>query len=174
MELRIQIILLITTKGKFILTIFENRVKSSNLPFFLKLMSHSNSFGVKCPEPLEDKNGNFINSIKSKKFSFFTFLEGNSKKRWDSETCFKVGKHLQIFIRLIKNLKLKIKNDFSISYWEKLFSIMKKNSFLKNNFIKNELFYVKSNWPKNLPRGIIHADLFPDNVFFKEKILLVF
>ena len=46
---------------------------------------------------------------------------------------------------------------------------MKKNSFLKNNFIKNELFYVKSNWPKNLPRGIIHADLFPDNVFFKEK-----
>ena len=66
-------------------------------------MSHSNSFGVKCPEPLEDKNGNFINSIKSKKFSFFTFLEGNSKKRWSGETCFKkLEKHLQIFIRLIE------------------------------------------------------------------------
>ena len=167
--------LVITTKGKFILTIFENRVKSSNLPFFLKLMSHSNSFGVKCPEPLEDKNGNFINSIKSKNSLFLLFLEGNSKKRWSSETCFKVGKALANFHKVNRNLKLKIKNDFSISYWEKLFSIMKKNSFLKNNFIKNELFYVKSNWPKNLPRGIIHADLFPDNVFFKKKkILLVF
>ena len=65
-------------------------------------MSHSNSFGVKCPEPLEDKNGNFINSIKSKKFSFFTFLEGNSKKDGLVKHALKLEKHLQIFIRLIE------------------------------------------------------------------------
>ena len=70
-----------TNKGKFILTIFENRVKNSNLPFFLKLMNHSKKFGVECPEPLKDIKGNFINSIESKKFSIFTFLDGCSKKK---------------------------------------------------------------------------------------------
>ncbi len=124
--------LIITNKGKFILTIFENRVKSSNLPFFLKLMKHSKKFGIKCPEPLKDKKGNFLNSIKSKKFSIFTFLNGSSKKRWSSEICFKVGETLADFHKINKTLKVKIKNDFSINYWEKLFSILKK----KNDFRK--------------------------------------
>ena len=161
--------LIITNKGKFILTIFENRVKSSNLPFFLKLMKHSKKFGIKCPEPLKDKKGNFLNSIKSKKFSIFTFLNGSSKKRWSSEICFKVGETLADFHKINKNLKVKIKNDFSINYWEKLFSILKKRMILESDFLKKEIFYIKKNWPKNLPRGIIHADLFPDNIFFHKK-----
>ena len=161
--------LIVTNKGKFILTIFENRVKNSNLPFFLKLMDHSKKLGVKCPEPLKDKKGNLINSLKSKKFSIFTFLDGNSKKKWYSETCFKVGKTLATFHKVNKNFKLKIKNDFGITYWKKLFLILKNKKILKNNFLKNELEYIKKNWPKNLPSGIIHADLFPDNVFFKKK-----
>ena len=161
--------LIVTNKGRFILTIFENRVKNSNLPFFLKLMEHSKKLGVKCPEPLKDKKGNLINSLKSKKFSIFTFLDGNSKKKWDSETCFKVGKTLATFHKVNKSFKLKIKNDFSITYWKKLFLILKNKKILKNNFLKNELEYIKKNWPKNLPSGIIHADLFPDNVFFKKK-----
>ena len=69
--------LIVTNKKKLILTIFENRVKNSNLPFFLKLMNHSKKFGVKCPEPLKDKSKNFINIINSKSYSIFSFLEGN-------------------------------------------------------------------------------------------------
>ena len=84
----------------------------------------------------------------------------------DSETCFKVGKILATFHRINKSFKLKIKNDFSITYWKKLFLTLKNKKILKNNFLKNELEYIKKNWPKNLPSGIIHADLFPDNVFF--------
>ena len=95
-------------------------------------MKHSKKFGIKCPEPLKDKKGNFLNSIKSKKFTIFTFLNGSSKKRWSSEICFKVGETLADFHKINKNLKVKIKNDFSINYWEKLFSILKK----KNDFRK--------------------------------------
>ena len=73
---------LIVTNKENLINYFENRVKNSNLPFFLKLMEHSKKLGVKCPEPLKDKKGNLINSLKSKKFSIFTFLEGNSKKKW--------------------------------------------------------------------------------------------
>ena len=159
--------LIATNKGKFVLTIFENRVKNSNLPFFLKLMNHSKKFGVECPEPVEDIKGNFINSIESKKFSIFTFLDGCSKKRWSSEICFKVGKTLANFHKINKNLKLRIKNDFSVNYWEKLISSIKNKKYLKENFLNNEFIYIKNNWPKKLPSGIIHADLFPDNVFFK-------
>lgn len=161
--------LITTSKGKFILTIFENRVKNSNLPFFLKLMNHSKKFGIKCPEPIKDKKGKLINSIKLKKFSIFSFLEGNSKKRWSSEVCFKIGKTLANFHKVNKSLNSKIKNDFSINYWEKLFLLLKKNKPNDVKFIKNELTYIKNNWPKNLPSGIIHADLFPDNVFFEKK-----
>ena len=161
--------LIITNKGKFILTVFENRVKNCNLPFFIKLMNHSNKFGLNCPQPLSDKQGNFINSVKSKKFSFFSFLEGNSKKRWSGEVCFNVGETLAKFHEINKNFKLKIKNEFSINYWEKLFLTLKKKKILKNNFLNKEISYLKNNWPKNLPSGIIHADLFSDNVFFIKK-----
>ena len=108
--------LIVTNKKKLILTIFENRVKNSNLPFFLKLMNHSKKFGVKCPEPLKDKSKNFINIINSKRYSIFTFLEGNSKKRWSGEACYKVGRALANFHKVNKNLKIKIKNDFSVSH----------------------------------------------------------
>ena len=135
-------------------------------------MNHSKKFGVKCPEPLKDKKGNFINSIKSKKFSIFTFLDGSSKKRWSSEICFKVGKTLANFHKINKNLKLKIKNDFSINYWEKLFSNIKNKKIFKKYFLNKRNFYIKKNWPKNLPSGIIHQILFPDNVFFNKKIFL--
>ena len=161
--------LVITNKKKLILTVFENRVKNSNLPFFLKLMNHSKKFGVKCPEPLKDKSKNFINIINSKRYSIFTFLEGNSKKRWSSEACYKVGRELANFHKVNKNLKIKIKNDFSVSFWEKLFLIIKKKKTFNTDFIRNELSYIKKKWPNKLPSGIIHADLFPDNVFFKKN-----
>jgi len=161
--------LVITNKKKLILTVFENRVKNSNLPFFLKLMNHSKKFGVKCPEPLKDKSKNFINIINSKSYSIFTFLEGNSKKRWSGEACYKVGRALANFHKVNKNLKIKIKNDFSVSFWEKLFLIIKKKKTFNTDFIRNELYYIKKKWPNKLPSGIIHADLFPDNVFFKKN-----
>ena len=161
--------LIVTNKKKLILTVFENRVKNSNLPFFLKLMNHSKKFGVKCPEPLKDKSKNFINIINSKSYSIFTFLEGNSKKRWSGEACYKVGRELANFHKVNKNLKIKIKNDFSVSFWEKLFLIIKKKKTFNTDFIRNELYYIKKKWPNKLPSGIIHADLFPDNVFFKKN-----
>ena len=112
---------------------------------------------------------NFINIINSKSYSIFSFLEGNSKKRWSGEACYKVGRALANFHKINKNLKIKIKNDFSISFWEKLFLIIKKKKTFNTDFIRNELSYIKKKWPNKLPSGIIHADLFPDNVFFKKN-----
>ena len=159
-----------TTKNKYILTIFEKRVKKSNLPSFLQLMKYSNENGIKCPQPIFDKNGNLINLIKSKSFSFFSFLDGYSKKKWSSKVCFKLGKTLAEFHQATNNMNFNIKNDFSLSYWESLF--LKIKTKLKKNesiLIGKEISFLKKNWPRKLPQGIIHADLFPDNIFFKNN-----
>ncbi len=159
-----------TTKNKYILTIFEKRVKKSNLPFFLKLMKYSNENGIKCPQPIFDKKGKLINLIKSKNFSLFSFVDGHSKKKWSSKVCFKLGKTLAEFHQANKKMNFNIKNDFSLSYWESLFLKIKK-TLKKNesNLISQEIDFLKKNWPKKLPQGVIHADLFPDNIFFKNN-----
>ena len=159
-----------TNTNKYILTIFEKRVKKSNLPLFLKLMKLSNENGIKCPQPIFDKKGNLINQIKSKSFSFFTFLDGQSKKKWSSKTCFNLGKTLAEFHQANQKINFNIKNDFGLLYWESLFiEIKKKINKNESSLINKEINFLKNSWPKDLPRGVIHADLFPDNIFFKNS-----
>jgi homoserine kinase type II len=165
--------LLETNKDKFILTIFENRVNTSQIPFFIEVMINSSSFGIDCPIPIKDKNGEYVNIVKKKKMAIFNFLKGNSKKVWTQEDCFLVGEKLARFHFANKKSRNSCQNNFGISYWKK---ILKKcennlNKIIPNSetIIKNEIEYIASNWPQNLPMGIIHADLFPDNVFFDKK-----
>ncbi len=161
-----------TNTNKYILTIFEKRVKKSNLPSVLKLMQFSNENGIKCPQPIFDKNGNVINQIKSKSFSFFSFLDGQSKKKWSNKICFNLGKALAEFHKANDKSNFNIKNDFGLLYWENLFLKIKKT--IKKNelsLINEEIKFLKKNWPKKLPKGVIHADLFPDNIFFKNNTI---
>ena len=165
---------LIRTKNKnFIITIFEKRVDIKHIPFYFEVMTNSHSKGIHCPVPIKDKNGEFVNKVKNKKMAIFRFLEGDSKKKWSEDDCFMVGQKLAQFHLANINNKLKAKNNFSLNFWKKIYlnCLNKFNTVIPNslNVISDEIDFISFNWPKNLPEGVIHADLFPDNVFFKEQ-----
>ncbi|MAI60279.1 MAG: homoserine kinase [Rickettsiales bacterium] len=160
-----------TTKNSYVITIFEERVNRKHLPFFLNLMLNCYKKRISCPKPVLDKHSNLINNFNEKKIAIFSFLNGRSKKNWSDINCFEVGKILGKFHSVNKSFKKKITNEFSLDFWEKIFKKMSKSKLDSlipgiNKLLKKELDFINLNWPKNLPKGIIHADLFPDNVFF--------
>ena len=165
---------LITIKNKkYILTIFEKRVNFRDLPFFMNLMSGLSKLKVKCPNPLKSKKSKFIFKIKNKSACIVSFLEGNDKKELNYNDCYIVGKNIAKLHMASKKIKLYRRNSLSISSWPKLLSKIniKIDKISKNlkSLMKNELIQIKKKWPKNLPKGIIHSDLFVDNIIFHKK-----
>ena len=169
---------LIQTKNKkYILTIFEKRVhggcKSKDLTFFTKLMSKLSKLKIKCPEPIKNKKGSFIFKLKNKNACIVTFLKGKDKKQLNDKDCFSVGKNIATLHKTSAKIKLFRKNSLSVESWSKLLTkidnrINKVSKNLKYT-MKNDLKIIKENWPKKLPSGIIHCDLFVDNIFFYKK-----
>jgi len=162
-----------TTKNKFILTIYEERTRDDLLPFYMGVMYNSCTNGIKCPTPIKDKNGQLINIFKKKSYGFFKFINGKSKKVWSKNNCFEVGKELAKFHLINKNIITSNKNNFSLDFWNISFNKYKDfmNKELSGSFeiVNEELKFLNKNWPLNLPEGIIHADLFPDNVLFSKS-----
>jgi len=159
--------------NKFILTIFEKRVQKKDLPFFMDLMDKLKNQKINCPKPQKNKKGNFLINIKNKPASIVSFLEGKDKIKLKSKDCYEIGKSIAKFHRASKKLKLYRKNSMSISEWSKLLNkIGNKCKSIDpnlNKLMKNSFLEVKDKWPKNLPNGIIHGDLFIDNIFFKNS-----
>ena len=162
-----------TSDSKFILTIYEKRVKKKDLPFFMKLMENLNKNNFKCPKPIKNVNNKYISLIKKKPAALVSFLDGTSKNNLSAENCYQIGVQVAKFHLITKKLSIKRNNSLSLDSWEKLFKkIEKRCSKIEINLpfkIKESLVEIKKNWPRNLPKGIIHADLFPDNIFFKNN-----
>ncbi len=165
---------LLVNKKKFILTVYEKRVKSDDLPFFSNLMSSLNKASFKCPAPISNNKNKTITDFEGKKLMIVSFLEGKAKQNLSPANCKSVGSEVAKMHELTKKLKLNRQNDLSVNSWRKLFNSVKDKC--KNihkdlpRLIEDNLNDVEKNWPKNLPRGIIHADLFHDNIFFtKDK-----
>ena len=157
-------------KKKFILTIYEKRVRSADLPFFSDLMSLLNKANFKCPAPISNNNNETITNFEGKKLMIVSFLEGRAKQNLSPANCKTIGSEVAKMHELTKSLKLNRQNDLSINSWRKLFNSVKDkceniHKDLPKLIVEN-LNDVEKNWPKNLPKGIIHADLFHDNIFF--------
>ena len=160
----------------YILTIFEKRVKEEDLPFFinLKLYLYKNNF--KCPKPIENKKGSIINSLKNKKAIIISYIEGEKINIPDINVCLELGKMIGELHNLTTNFEEKRTNSLDIKEWKNLFNKCKNNN--NNKFdkvlidLKNEIDFLEKSWPKNMPSGIIHADLFKDNIFFKDKKII--
>ena len=166
--------LLKTKNKKYILTIFEKRVKDKELPFFMKLMENLNNSKINCPKPIKNKKGNYLFKLKNKKACLVTFLEGKDKKNLNIRNCYEIGKIVARIHSITKNIKLLRKNSMGINNLNPLLKGIKFNSKKFGNlekFLKNNLKDIKRNWPKSLPKGIIHGDLFIDNIFFKKDKL---
>tara|TARA_B100001564_G_scaffold352651_1_gene360384 strand:+ start:946 stop:1914 length:969 start_codon:yes stop_codon:yes gene_type:complete len=161
-------------KKKFILTIYEKRVKSEDLPFFSELMSSLNKANFKCPAPISNNENNTITDFEGKKLMIVSFLEGKAKQHLSPNNCRSIGIEIAKMHELTKNFKFKRKNDLSVRSWRNLFDAVKDKCTKIHKdlpkLIEENLCNVEKNWPKNLPKGIIHADLFQDNIFFiKDK-----
>ena len=165
--------LLKTKQNKFILTIFEKRVKKKDLPFFMNLMEKLNHKKIICPKPLRTKKGTHITNIKTKSACIVTFLEGKDKTILNNKNCFDVGKNIAKFHKVTTKLKLYRQNSMSIHRLNDLLKTIKFKSNQISPNLKNTLNLclkdIKKKWPKNLPQGIIHGDLFIDNIFFNKN-----
>ena len=161
-------------KKKFILTVYEKRVKSEDLPFFSNLMSSLNKSNFKCPAPVINNQNETITDFEGKKLMIVSFLEGKAKQSLSPLNCKSVGIEVANMHKITSNFKFKRDNDLSVKSWRTLFNSVKdKCSKIHKDLpklIEENLGDVEKNWPVNLPRGIIHADLFHDNIFFiKDK-----
>ena len=166
--------LLKTKKEKFILTIFEKRVSNKEIPFFMKLMDNLNQSKISCPKPLKDKNENYLIKLKNKTACVVSFLKGKDKQILNINNCYQVGKIISQMHSITKKLKFSRKNSMGIKNLNPLLKSIKfkskKNSNLEKFLIQN-LSNIKKNWPSKLPSGIIHGDLFIDNIFFNKNKL---
>ena len=164
--------LLRTRNEKFILTIFEKRVSKKELPFFMKLMDQLNDSKINCPKPLRNNEGNYLIRLKNKSACIVSFLKGKDKKNLDIKNCYDVGKIIAEIHSSTKKIKLYRKNSMGIKNLSPLLNSIKFKSKKFTNiekFLKINFTDIKSNWPKKLPSGIIHGDLFIDNIFFKKN-----
>ena len=164
---------LLVDNKKYILTIYEKRVKEKDLPFFSQLMSNLNKAGFKCPIPIESNNKKTIINYKNKNLMIVSFLEGKAKNILNPENCKTVGQEVAKMHEITKNFKIQRDNNLSIGSWRNIFDQVKDKCIQIHKdlplLIESNLEDVEKNWPKNLPRGIIHADLFSDNIFFKDN-----
>ena len=169
-----------TKKGKFILTIFENRVNSQDIPFFINLMKFLNQNNFISPEPLENKEGKILNKFKTKKFILVNFLEGKPKVKITPNDCYLIGDLIGNLQNKSRYCDLIRKNSLSLEDCKKIFQDCKNSISEKEinilrdglyDLIEDSLKDCLEKWPTHLPKGIIHGDLFPDNVFFlKNKV----
>ena len=163
--------LLHTSAGHFILTLYEKRVTKGDLPFFLGLMAHLASHGVNCPQPVKNKSGETLSTLAGRPAAIINFLEGVWPRKPNSAHCAGVGQALAKMHLAGRDFAMSRANALSVSGWRPLFEQAAPRADEVQQglraFISAELDHLEANvWPKDLPQGVIHADLFPDNVFF--------
>ena len=162
--------LLRTTKAHFILTLYEKRVDANDLPFFIKLMTHLSAAGMNCPLPVEALDGRILHELAGRPCALFSFLDGTFSHFPNRAKCYALGVSLAELHIKAKGVSLHRANSLGPASWTPLLhSIGSDANILAEGLdqtIATRLEQILSDWPSNLPRGIIHADLFPNNVLF--------
>ncbi|MGE3528390.1 MAG: homoserine kinase [Methyloceanibacter sp.] len=159
-----------TESGRYILTLYEKRVRSEDLPYFLALMEHLAARGITCPLPVRDRAGRTLRTLAGRPAALITFLEGLSMRRPSIEHCAGLGDALARFHVAGSDFPMRRANSLSLPGWQALFATIGRTADGiargLSAVIEKELKHLEGKWPKDLPEGVIHADLFPDNVFF--------
>ncbi|MDK9721799.1 MAG: homoserine kinase [Rhodospirillales bacterium] len=162
--------LLETDRGQFILTLYEKRTKPEDLPFFLDLMEHLAAQGIACPTPIHGRDGLALRQLCGKPAAMVSFLKGISARSIKPWQCQELGRALAEFHQAGLDFKGQRANALSVAGWRPLFDASRSGADGiapgLESLIGDELSRLEAEWPADLPRGVIHADLFPDNVFF--------
>jgi homoserine kinase type II len=159
-----------TTHGNFILTLYEKRVAPEDLPFFLSLMGHLAAHGLTCPQPVKNRSGDMLGWIAGRPAAIVTFLEGMWMRRPSAVHCAAVGGALAKLHLAGADFPARRRNALSVDGWRPLCVTAAAGADSVQpglrTAIEQELGHLEAAWPGELPQGVIHADLFPDNVFF--------
>ena len=159
-----------TSSGEFILTLYEKRVERADLPFFLGLMQHLANKGISCPLPVQRRDGGLMSEIAGRPAAISTFIEGFWVRRPSAAHCREVGKALAELHRAGADFELGRPNAMAIPGWKTLWEGARGRADEVEVGLAREVeadfASLEANWPADLPSGVIHADLFPDNVFF--------
>ncbi|MAH83906.1 MAG: homoserine kinase [Rhodospirillaceae bacterium TMED8] len=163
--------LLRTKEDSFILTLYENRVDPTDLPFFLTLKEHLAAKGIGCPVPIRARDGEVLHELSNRPAAIFTFLPGMWPRRIQPYHCGELGQALARMHLAGNNFILRRANNLSVQSWRPLLNrSADRADEVQQGLAENlemELAVLELNWPDTLPSGVIHADLFPDNVFFR-------
>jgi homoserine kinase type II len=167
---------LVTTEhGNFILTLYEKRVAPRDLPFFIALMEHLARHGVACPTPVPGRDGIALRELCGRPAAIVTFLAGMWPRRILPFHCAALGRALAELHRAGASFPMTRANDLSVDGWRRLFeSSQTRAAEVQSGLaeeLAEELVLLETAWPRDLPIGVIHADLFPDNVFFRDHEL---
>ncbi|KQZ12861.1 homoserine kinase [Mesorhizobium sp. Root554] len=167
--------LLHTSTGAYILTLYEKRVNRDDLPFFLGLMRHLAGKGLSCPLPVTRKDGQTISELAGRPAAIITFLEGMWMRRPTVDHCREVGRAMAQMHLAGQDFAMRRDNALSVSGWRPLWDKARDRAGEVEEGlaaeVESDLAFLEANWPTELPSGVIHADLFPDNVFFLGKRL---
>ena len=162
--------LLETPKGRFILTLFEKRVNADDLPYFMGVMDHLAEKGFPAPLPVKAKDGLALRTLNGRPAVIITFLTGVSPRKPNVRQCKALGKGLAQFHQALSDYTGSRSNDLSCADWRSMFEGREGQADALSphlsDKITTDLDALEAHWPKNLPVGVIHADLFPDNAFF--------
>jgi homoserine kinase type II len=159
-----------TSRGYFILTLYEKRVAAKDLPFFLALMEHLHARGMTCPQPVKNWNGEMLGRVAGRPAAMITFLDGMWIRRPSASHCAALGEALAKLHLAGLDFEKSRANVLSVEGWRPLYEHCREraNELRRDleQFLAAELSHLETAWPHELPQGVIHADLFPDNVFF--------
>jgi homoserine kinase type II len=159
-----------TSRGYFILTLYERRVAATDLPFFLGLMEHLHARGITCPQPVKNKRGEVLGHVAGRPAAIITFLDGMWIRRPSPGHCAALGAALAQLHLAGLDFNCRRANALSVKGWRPLYETCSRRADEVRRdltqFLAAELAHLETAWPRNLPEGVIHADLFPDNVFF--------
>ena len=159
-----------TTAGSYILTLYEKRVRADDLPFFLNLMEHLAARGLACPEPIRNRSGVALGELCGRPAVIVSFLEGVSVKRPGLDHCRALGGALAGLHAAGRDFGMRRDNNLSVESWGPLFAGAAHQADTVSaglaERVRRDLAALQSGWPSGLPTGVIHADLFTDNVFF--------
>ena len=161
-----------TTAGDYILTLYEKRVDPLDLPWFLGLMEHLAGHGITCPRPVHGRDGVALRLLCGRHAAITTFLPGVWPRRVRPEHCGPVGEALAALHLAGAGYKATRRNALGPEGWGPLLDRSRPGAnsvqFGLGAELAAALSRILAAWPQGLPVGHIHADLFPDNVFFLE------
>jgi homoserine kinase type II len=167
--------LITTERANFILTLYERRVAPRDLPFFIALMEHLARHGVACPTPVPGRDGIALRELCGRPAAIVTFLAGMWPRRILPFHCAALGRALAALHRAGASFAMTRENDLAVGGWRRLFESCGSRAAEVQPGLADELAaelaLLETVWPRDLPMGVIHADLFPDNVFFRDREL---